>query len=49
MKVVVIGGVDGGPSHLPIRFRRLNEAHEYYSWNAENNISLCKLCFALSI
>ncbi|MDU5602837.1 MAG: CoA-disulfide reductase, partial [Enterococcus faecium] len=38
MKVVVIGGVAGGPS-FATRFRRLNEAHEIIIYERGVNIS----------
>lgn len=38
MKVVVIGGVAGGPS-FATRFRRLNEAHEIIIYERGENIS----------
>ncbi|BDP78110.1 hypothetical protein EfmAA242_23380 [Enterococcus faecium] len=39
MKVVVIGGVAGGPS-FATRFRRLNEAHEIIIYERGENILL---------
>ncbi len=46
MKVVVIGGVAGGPS-FATRFRRLNEAHEIIIYERGENISYASCAFAL--
>lgn len=47
MKVVVIGGVAGGPS-FATRFRRLNEAHEIIIYERGENISYASvLCLII--